>query len=146
MGYSGNTRHRVQSYLLVNEAAERNAVRRSRPLNDTREITLHDRWANVARTLAYQPAKDTATALLDRLQQAKRGGVRAFQQVIPDIRQARHAAEMPAHQVVQRRSIDRTLTRAREFIAHAVERVVSRFGERQEQPLSRHREGPSLSP
>jgi hypothetical protein len=27
MGYSGNTRHRVQSFLLVNEAAEREAVR-----------------------------------------------------------------------------------------------------------------------
>ena len=127
MGYSGNTRHRVQSYLLVNEAAERDAVRRSRPLNDTRDITLHDRWANVARALAYQPEKDTATALLDRLRQAKRGGVRAFQQVMPDVRQARHAAEMPAHQVVQRRSVDRTLEQAREFIAHAVERVVSRF-------------------
>ena len=95
MGYSGNTRHRVQSYLLVNEAAERDAVRRSRPLNDTRDITLHDRWANVARALAYPPEKDTATALLDRLRQAKRGGVRAFQQVMPDVRQARHAAEMP---------------------------------------------------
>ena len=146
MGYSGNTRHRVQSYLLVNEAAERDAVRRSRPLNDTRDITLHDRWANVARALAYQPERDTATALLDRLRQAKRGGVRAFQQVMPDVRQARHAAEMPAHQVVQRRSVDRTLEQARKFIAHAVERVISRFAERHEQAVSRHHDGPSLSP
>jgi hypothetical protein len=130
----------------VNEAAERDAVRRSRPLNDTRDITLHDRWANVARALAYQPEKDTATALLDRLRQAKRGGVRAFQQVMPDVRQARHAAELPAQQVAQRRSIDRTLEQAREFIAHAVERVENRFIGRQEQAVSRHHDGPSLAP
>jgi pimeloyl-ACP methyl ester carboxylesterase len=102
--------------------------------------------ASSARRLLKQPEKDTATALLDRLRQAKRGGVRAFQQVMPDVRQARHAAEMPAHQVVQRRSVDLTLAQAREFIAHAVERVVSRFVERHEQTVSRHHDGPSLSP
>jgi hypothetical protein len=124
LGYSGNTRHRLQSYLVVNEAAERAAVRKSRALNDMRDITLNDKWANVARALAWQPEKDTATALLDRLRVAKRGAVRQFQQVMPDVRQARHAAEMPAQKVVQRRAVDHTIRQVRELIAHSVGRFV----------------------
>jgi hypothetical protein len=131
LGYSGNTRHRVQSYLVVNDAAEREAVRKGRALNDVREISTNDKWANVARALAYQPEKDTATALMDRLRMAKRGAVREFQAAMPDVRQARQAAEMPAQRVVQRRTIDHTLAQAREFVAHAVERV-SRFVQRRE--------------
>ena len=71
-GYSGNTRHRQVSYLLTNEAAERVDVRKRRPLNDTRDVTLNDRWANVARSLAYQPDKDMAVALFERVGQIRR--------------------------------------------------------------------------
>lgn len=137
-GYSGNTRHRVQSYLVVNDAAEREAVRKGRALNDAREITVDDRWANVARTLAWQPEKDTATAMLDRLRSARRGGVHALLQVMPDIRQAKHAAASPAQQVVQRRSIDRAFEQVRELVTHAASRV-SRVAGRQQH-------GPSPSP
>lgn len=106
-GYSGNTRHRVKSYLVTNDNAEREAVRKSRPLNDTREITLDDKWANVARVLAYQPEKDTATALLDRIRVAKRGGVKEFQRVMPDITKAHQPAREATGRVVERRMIER---------------------------------------
>ena len=40
-----------------------------RPLNDVREVTRNDRWANVARSFAYQPEKDIAIALFERVGQ-----------------------------------------------------------------------------
>ena len=42
MGYSGSTRHQQLSFLLTNEAAEREDVRKRRPLNDTRGISPND--------------------------------------------------------------------------------------------------------
>ena len=78
-GYSGNTRHRQVSYLLTSESAERADVRKRRPLNDIREVTLNDRWANLARSFAYQPEKDIAIALFERVGQIRRAQVRQFQ-------------------------------------------------------------------
>jgi hypothetical protein len=119
-GYSGNTRHRQLGYFLTNEAAEREGVRKRRPLNDTREVTLNDRWANVARALAHQPEKDTAIALFERAAAVRRGGVKVFQQLTPDVSRAASAAAMPAHEVAQRRSLDRTIDRAREIVHQAL--------------------------
>jgi hypothetical protein len=119
-GYSGNTRHRQLGYFLTNEAAEREGVRKRRPLNDTREVTLNDRWANIARALAHQPEKDTAIALFERAAAIRRGGVKVFQQLMPDVSRAASAAAMPAHEVAQRRSLDRTIDRAREIVHQAL--------------------------
>jgi hypothetical protein len=71
-GYTASTRHRLVSYLVTSEAAERSAVRQSRPINDQHEITLEDKWANVARAMAYQPVQDSALAMMERALKIKR--------------------------------------------------------------------------
>ena len=120
-GYSGNTRHRQVSYLLTNEAAERVEVRKRRPLNDTRDVTLNDRWANVARSLAYQPDKDMAVALFERVGQIRRGAVRQFHKVMPDVHRAHR--ETPAAELSARRKMERSLDQVRAVLHQAVERL-----------------------
>ena len=149
MGYSGGTRHRQVSYLLTNDAAEREDVRKRRPLNDTRDITVNDRWANVARTLAYQPEKDTAVALFDRVDRLRRGSVREFQRAMPDVHRAAQPEISPAQQVVERRTLDIALEHARIMVHQAVERMrqiptqlMDRLSPREEHRISR--DGPSL--
>lgn len=82
-GYSANTRHRHVSYIVTNESAEQIEVRKRRPLNDMRPITVEDRWANVARAMSFQPEKDTATALRERAHSFRRGAVRSFHASLP---------------------------------------------------------------
>lgn len=77
-GYTASTRHRSVAYLVTSEMAERSAVRESRPINDPHEITLDDKWANVARAMAYQPENDSALALLERAVKLKRWTTGAF--------------------------------------------------------------------
>jgi hypothetical protein len=45
LGYSANTRHTQKLWLVSSDNAEQIAVRKSRPLNDTRPITTEDKWA-----------------------------------------------------------------------------------------------------
>jgi hypothetical protein len=71
--YSAATRHKERAYLLTSEVAERTAVRVSRPVNSIHEITLADKWANVAKRLSYQPRRDTATAMRERVGKVKIG-------------------------------------------------------------------------
>jgi hypothetical protein len=120
-GYSGNTRHRQVSYLLTSEVAERAEVRKRRPLNDIREVTLNDRWANVARSFAYQPEKDIAIALFERVGQIRRGAVRQFQKVMPDVHRAHR--EMPVAELSAQRKMDRGLQQVRSVLHQAVERL-----------------------
>ncbi|HTU43819.1 MAG TPA: hypothetical protein VMF91_02065, partial [Bryobacteraceae bacterium] len=84
---SGATRHRQRSWLISSDIAEREEVRKRRPLNDAREISADDKWANVARNFVHQPVKDTAISLLERAEGIRRGTVRLF-----------HAGLMPAEQ------------------------------------------------
>jgi hypothetical protein len=76
------TRHRMRSYLLTSEVAERAGVRASRPINDTRDITLDDKWSGVAKALVNQPVKDLAVNMTERVQTLNRGMVRQFQQLM----------------------------------------------------------------
>src|SRR4029079_83071 len=109
------------SYLLTNEAAERVEVRKRRPLNDTRDVTLNDRWANVARSLAYQPDKDMAVALFERVGQIRRGAVRQFHKVMPDVHRAHR--ETPAAEPAAPRKMERSLDQVRAVLHQAVERL-----------------------
>jgi hypothetical protein len=142
LGYSGNTRHQLRSWLVTNEAAEREAVRKSRALNDNREISLNDRWANVARALAWQPEKDTALALFDRIGSAKRGGVREMNRAMPDVRQAKQFMQVP--DVAEARQTERSVAEARKEMAQAVQRLIPQRQQAQERAVARHRQGPSL--
>ena len=87
--------------------AERQEVRKRRPLNDIREVTLNDRWANVARSFAYQPEKDIAIALFERVGQIRRGAVRQFHKVMPDVH--RVYREMPAAKLFAQQKMHRGL-------------------------------------
>jgi len=82
LGYVASSRHRHVAYLVTSEMAEREGVRARRPLNDDQGISLADKWANVARSLSYQPVKDTATALAERVQEMRQGTVRSFQKTL----------------------------------------------------------------
>jgi ATP-dependent exoDNAse (exonuclease V) alpha subunit len=58
-GYVGATRHRLRSFILTSEQAERRDIAQRRPLNDTRPIGAEDAWANVARHML--PGAQTAS-------------------------------------------------------------------------------------
>jgi len=121
MGYSGSTRHRHLSFLLTNEAAEREDVRKRRPLNDPRGISLNDLWANVARSLSHQPEKDLAVALFERVSRIRRGSVRQFQKVMPDVHRAQQ--ERQAERVLAYRRLDRGLQHVRAVLRQFVQQL-----------------------
>ena len=87
-------------------------VRKSRALNDTRPITTEDKWAQLARVLSYQPEKDTALRLFERVSAVRRGAVRAFHNILPpDIGQQHSRSNRTrGHEVAQSRRQERSLS------------------------------------
>ena len=124
-GYTANTRHRHAGYIVTNESAEQIEVRKRRPLNDVRPVTVEDRWANVARAMAFQPQPDSATALRERAQRLRRGAVKGFHGTLsPDpMRQAsrQHVAAGPT--MAERKRQRLTLDRVRTAMRQAAERI-----------------------
>jgi hypothetical protein len=112
-GYSALTRHTQRSYLLTSEIAETAEVRNRNPLNSP-EPTLEDKWGNVGRNLANQPAKDLALSLLDRARNVRRGSVRAFAADLNVPRQNVGKGQPPSrlHEIIARRKDDLSVTRA----------------------------------
>jgi conjugative relaxase-like TrwC/TraI family protein len=106
--YSALTRHFHASHMVTNEQAEYIAVQRRRPVNDARPIGPGDTWANVARSFASQPEKDSATALRERVDGLRRGGIKAFQASLLPAQPAHRAGgtSSPAPAIVQERRID----------------------------------------
>lgn len=106
--YTASSRHRTVAYMVTSEAAERIAVRESRPINDTHDITIDDKWANVAKALSHKPKSDSALEMLDRVVSLKRGAVKSYQEAL-------RPTGLPclASEVVQRRQIDISLAIAR---------------------------------
>jgi hypothetical protein len=94
--YSGGTRHRRQSFLIVPEAAERMEVQQRRPLNDRREVDADDRWANVARNFAYQPKKELALDLLGKVRTLRRGSALSFPKAFQRVEQRALRGEPPS--------------------------------------------------
>jgi hypothetical protein len=125
LGYSAHTRHELKAYHVTNESAEQTAVRKRRPLNDTREITLDDKWAQVARVLSYQPEKDNALSMLDRVGRLGRGAVRTFHDVLPPnvAQQRRRPMRTRGHEVVQFNKHERSLGTVRRIIQQVVDRA-----------------------
>ena len=75
--------------------------------------------------------------------------MREFQRVMPDVHRAARPEMSPAHDVVERRTLDIALEHARIMVHQAVERMrqipthlMDRLAPRQERRISR--EGPSL--
>lgn len=130
-GYTASTRHRHVAYLISSEAAERIAVKESRPINDSHDITVDDKWANVAKNFVTQKKVDSALAMLEKVQSIHRGAVKVFQNAVrPD--DPRHPGG-PRHvgDLVQRMKLDRLMER----VSQTIGRVQRAF----------QREGPELS-
>ena len=127
LGYSSLTRHKQRVYLVTNEAAERGEVRRRRPLNDTRETTTDDKWAQVARALSRQTVKDTALAMLDRVTSLRRGTTRTFlDQAQQTSRASRSIGPDAALRHGQERSLSNDLREVVRRTIEAAHRMVGR--------------------
>ena len=118
--YVGGTRHRTMSYLVTSETAERLAVRESRPLNDPHEITIGDKWANVAKNFITQTKTDGALTLFDKVNELRRGTVKAFHQARRPTDPRQQPGPAHAHHVAQQRKVDTVMTRV---IQHSMQIV-----------------------
>src|SRR5262249_46788290 len=131
LGYSAHTRHQLKGYLITNDAAEQSDVRKRRPLNDTRPISLDDKWAQVARALSYQPEKDNALCMFDRVMKLSRGTVRTFHSMLPpNVAQQNSRSHTRLQEAVQSRkrelSLGDELRAAIAWIAHRAVHIVHR--------------------
>ena len=93
-------------------------------------MTLDDKWANVAKSLSYQPERDTATAMMERVNQIKRGAVKAFHTLHtpadPRLRPRKDPERAP--EIAQRRKIDivlETLSRGARYVREQVHQQLS---------------------
>jgi conjugative relaxase-like TrwC/TraI family protein len=145
LGYSANTRHRQKVYLVTNESAEHVAVSKRRPLNDTREVTTDDKWANVARVLSHQPEKDNALSMFDRVATIRRGAVRAFHDLAHQtIRQSRSIGPDVATRQMQGRSLGDDLRVAMRHTIETVQRAVDKARGMLHERYEQRDRGPSL--
>jgi hypothetical protein len=133
-GYSANTRHRHASYIVTNESAEQIEVRKRRPLNDIRPITVDDRWANVARAMSFQPERDTATALRERAHSFRRGAVRSFHAALSrdPFRQDSRMPFLMASEMASRKRSRLALRDLHNTITQAISRIGRQVSDRAE--------------
>jgi hypothetical protein len=87
--YSGGTRQRMRSDIVVSEMAERREVAGLRPKNDERRIDTDDCWANVARNFQRQPEKSLVVSFMEKGIQLKRGAVASLQRRLQPVEQRR---------------------------------------------------------
>jgi TrwC relaxase/AAA domain len=66
--YTAESRHVLQAWTLIAEAALHEAVKGRQALGETTEITTEDLWAQAARDMGYKPYKPNAIDLEDRIQ------------------------------------------------------------------------------
>jgi len=76
--YVAQSRSRETTFLIVADGRERTEIIGRRALGNVAPITEDDVWANVARNLSQQPAKELATDLLDRARDMRTGTVRSL--------------------------------------------------------------------
>jgi hypothetical protein len=159
------SRHRVSSEIIVNGMAERMAVKQSRPINDVREVTEDDRWAQFAKRLTASAPKSLATTMLDRSQDLQRGAVKDFHQrmhpaeqrmqqglspsAAPDRMQDERAAKLsPLQQVAELAHKVRDYVRdvAHELARHIRQEQAQRHQQQQQHERERQHQhhGPSM--
>jgi hypothetical protein len=138
LGYSAHTRHQMKGYLITSDAAEQIEVRKRRPLNDTRAITVYDKWAQMARVLSYRPEKDNALAMFDRVVSLSRGTVRTFHQMLPpNVARQNSRQHSRGHEAAQ--------DHKRELgLGHELRDAIGRLAYQAVRVIQRGYEGPSL--
>ena len=93
--YVAATRHRSRSWVVLGEGAERRAVAARRPLGDARPIRPADIWNHAAQGFARQPQSETATELMARAVEARRGAEGAFRSGLMRLEGRRARGEAP---------------------------------------------------
>ncbi|MGC8808332.1 MAG: AAA family ATPase [Thiomonas sp.] len=93
--YVSASRHRVASFMVTSEGAERGAVMARRPLGDPRPIGLSDLWAHMAENLSRQVMPESATSFLERACRVQTGAVRALHAGFQPIEQREAARQDP---------------------------------------------------
>ena len=123
--YTAGTRHR-RSPISLRAGCRAVGGQEFRPLNDSNEITLADKWANVARQIVTQTKVDSALALFDRLMTVRRGAVKEYQHSLrPDApRRQRMGPGQSAPQIVQQQKVDRSIRVVAQQVVQQVERVM----------------------
>ena len=115
-GYSAATRHTDKSWLITNADAETLSVKKERAVNDPAPVTDDERWAYVARRLAWRPEKDTATAMQERIGSLQRGTVDLLHHVTTSNIMLSQPDRGRAAEVVQARKLDMAWTIAQRTI------------------------------
>jgi phage/plasmid primase-like uncharacterized protein len=77
--YVSASRHRISSWMVVSKGEEMREIALRRPLGITDKITDENIWTNVARNLARQEIKETATAFMERAAATANASVHTFQ-------------------------------------------------------------------
>jgi hypothetical protein len=126
--YTSGSRHREQSFIVTSEGAERSEIVDRRPLGDRRPVTRSDILDNMVRNLARQPEKESATSLIEKAANLRRGTVREVQKTLEPM-EHRAAADLPATNLVSR-SLTRRLTRQLEERLPGLSASLRRQGER----------------
>jgi len=105
--YTAASRHRVASYIVTSDGAERREIAVRRPLGDPRPIREADVWANMARNLARQPEMPAALDLLERAHRLHRGAAHALQRGLQPAEQrvAEGLPQATLHHACQRRRV-----------------------------------------
>jgi hypothetical protein len=77
-------------------------------VNDARKISTTDKWANVARSFAHQPEKDSAIALSGWVRKLRQGGLQVFQKALLPAQPGQRvgSASSQAPEVAQRQKIE----------------------------------------
>jgi hypothetical protein len=105
--YVAESRHRVATWLLTSDGAERQGIANRRPLGDPRPIRSQDVWENMARNLSRQREKASALAFLARAREIHRGAARGFQNGL-------HPSEMRKAEEQEPTTLHRTFARRRQ--------------------------------
>lgn len=126
--YTSGSRHREQSFIVTSEAAERSEIADRRPLGDRRPVTRSDILDNMARNLSRQPEKESATNLIEKAANLRRGSIHEVQKTLEPM-ERREAAELPVANL-KARSIARRLTRQLEERLPGLSDALRRQGER----------------
>ena len=120
--YVAESRHRIATWLLTSDGAERQEIANRRPLGDPRPIRSQDVWENMARNLSRQPEKASALAFLARAREIHRGAARGFQNGLQpsEARKAEGQEPTTLHRTFARRRQTDRVERAGHRLAQAI--------------------------
>jgi hypothetical protein len=140
--YVAESRHRIQTFMVVNEAAERRQIAGRRPLGSRQEIVQTDVWSNIAANLSRQPVKASALDFLQNASGVRRGSVGQLQRglQLAEHRQAEGRARTTLRQTYERRraELSHGIRQAMSY-AHQIGQRITRVQQHQVKDLRERR-------